>query len=177
MDTIIELRVNEFHHELEWVIKNQTLKTPRKSHVMFMVQNNICNDNATSIEDPITINNYCEMIPNDHVEKAFLQWTVVGSIILMSIIVFILAPFIIQYYRQKKKSENEVELQQNFNNLIIENNPEYNAAEANLYEEDISSLPLIDFEQIQKGKLIGNTSCSSFFYVKSLGAKSIYIFH
>ena len=75
----------------------------------------------------------------------------------------------------KKKSENEVELQQNFNNLILENNPGY--TEANLYEEDISSLPLIDFEQIQKGKLIGNTSCSSFFYVKSLGAKSIYIFH
>ena len=121
-----------------------------------MVQNNICDDNSTSIEDPITINNYCEMIPNDHVEKAFLQWTVVLSISLMSIIIFILAPFIIQYYRQKKKSENEVELQQNFNNLIIENNPEYNAAEANLYEEDISSLPLIDFEQIQKGKLIGN---------------------
>ena len=128
---------------------------------MFMVQNNICDDNATSIEDPISIDNYCEMIPNDHVEKAFLQWTVVGSIILMSIIVFILAPFIIQYYRQKKKSENEVELQQNFNNLIMENNPGY--TEANLYEEDISSLPLIDFEQIQKGKLIGITSFSSFF--------------
>ena len=121
---------------------------------MFMVRNNICDENSTSIEDPITIDNYCEMIPNDHVEKAFLQWTVVGSIILMSIIVFILAPFIIQYYRQKKKSENEVELQQNFNNLIMENNPGYD--EANLYEEDISSLPLIDFEQIQKGKLIGN---------------------
>ena len=121
-----------------------------------MVRKNICDDNSTSIEDSITIDDYCEMIPNDHVEKAVLQWTVVGSIILMSIIVFILAPFIIQYYRQKKKSENEVELQQNFNNLIIENNPEYNAAEANLYEEDISSLPLIDFEQIQKGKLIGN---------------------
>ena len=73
LDTIIELRVNEFHYELEWVIKNQTLKTPRKSHVMFMVQNNICDDNATSIQDPITIDNYCEMIPNDHVEKAFLQ--------------------------------------------------------------------------------------------------------
>ena len=126
-----------------------------------MVQNNICDDNATSIQDPITIDNYCEMIPNDHVEKAFLQWTVVGSIILMSIIVFILAPFIIQYYQQKKKSENEVELQQNFNNLIMENNPGY--TEANLYEEDISSLPLIDFEQIQKGKLIGITSFSSFF--------------
>ena len=121
---------------------------------MFMVRNNICDENSTSIEDPITIDNYCEMIPNDHVEKAFLQWTVVGSIILMSIIIFILAPFIIQYYRQKKKSENEVELQQNFNNLIMENNPGYD--EANLYEEDISSLPLIDFEQIQKGKLIGN---------------------
>ena len=128
---------------------------------MFMVQNNICDDNATSIQDPITIDNYCEMIPNDHVEKAFLQWTVVLSISLMSIIIFILAPFIIQYYRQKKKSENEVELQQNFNNLIMENNPGYD--EANLYEEDISSLPLIDFEQIQKGKLIGNTSFSSFF--------------
>ena len=128
---------------------------------MFMVRNNICDDNSTSIEDPITINNYCEMIPNDHVEKAFLQWTVLGSIILISINIFILAPFIIQYYRQKKKSENEVELQQNFNNLIMENNPGYD--EANLYEEDISSLPLIDFEQIQKGKLIGNTSFSSFF--------------
>ena len=129
---------------------------------MFMVPNNICDDNATSIEDPITIdNNYCEIFPNNHVEKAFLQWTVIGSIILMSIIVFILAPFIIQYYRRKKKSENELQvIQQNFN-LMIENNPGYEATESNLYEEEISSLPLIDFDQIQKGKLIGNTSSSS----------------
>ena len=135
---------------------------------MFLVPNNCCDDNAnTSIIDPITIDNYCDIFPNNHVEKASLQWTVIGSMILMSVIVVILAPFIIQYYSRKKKSENEDELEvihQNFNNLIssiTEKNPGYEAAEANSYEEEVSSLPLISIDQIQKGKSIGNTSSLS----------------
>ena len=78
LDTIIELRVNELNNELEWIIKNQTLKTPRRAHVMFLVPNKCCDDNATSnIVDPITIHNYCEIFPNNHVENASLQWTVI----------------------------------------------------------------------------------------------------
>ena len=139
---------------------------------MFLVPNNCCDDNAnTSIVDPITIDNYCEMFPNNHVEKASLHWTVIGSVILMAVIFVILAPFIIQYYRRKKKSENEDELQvihQNFNNLIspiTEKNPGYEAAEANSYEEEVLSLPLINIDQIQKGKLIGNIIQVLFIYL------------
>ena len=169
MDTIIELRENEFNHALEWIILNQTMETPRRGHVMFMVSNNICDGIANnSIVDPITIDNVCEIFPNDnHVEKASLQWTVIGSIILISIIVVIMIPFTITYYWRKKKSESEDELEvihQNFNRetssryLLTEKNPGYEATEANSYEEEVKSLPLINIDQIQKGKIIGNKS-------------------
>ena len=77
-------------------------------------------------------------------------------------IVVILAPIIIQYYyKHKNKSENENELQvihQKFN-LMSEKNPGYEATDINTtYEEEIFSLPQIDVDQIQKGKLIGNKS-------------------
>ena len=45
---LIELRENEVSHELEWIVRNQTMSTPRRSHVMFLVSDKCCK-NATTI--------------------------------------------------------------------------------------------------------------------------------
>ena len=95
LETIIELRENESNHELEWIVRNQTMATPRRGHVMFLVSDKCCEN--TTIADPIIIHNYCEN--SIFVENATLKWIGVGSAILLLII---LAP-IIYYYKNTHK--------------------------------------------------------------------------
>ena len=164
LDTIIELRENEVSHELEWIVRNQTMSTPRRSHVMFLVSDKCCK-NAT-ILDPIIIHNYCEN--SIFVEKATLKWIGVGSVIILLII---LAPIMIYYYKKssndnilrENKLNYELELPVIPNIMISEQNPSYETSDSNLYPQEVLSLPHIDVTQILKGNLIGSIIYLYFF--------------
>ena len=46
LETIIELRENEINQELEWIIRNETMATPRRGHVMFLVSDKCCENSS-----------------------------------------------------------------------------------------------------------------------------------
>ena len=157
LETIIELRENELNQELEWIIRNETMATPRRGHVMFLVSDKCCEN--SSIADPIIIHNYCEN--SIFVEKATLKWIGVGSVIILLII---LAPIMIYYYKKssndnilrENKFNYELELPVIPNIMISEQNPSYETSDSNLYPQEVLSLPHIDVTQILKGNLIGS---------------------
>ena len=157
LDTILELRENELNQELEWIVWNQTMSTPRRGHVMFLVSDKFCEN--TTMENPITIHHYCEN--SLFAENAMLKWSIVGTvIILLSILVPIKCYYNIRYFYDDNEGqmlgENEIELTliQNLN-MMTEKNPSYENADINPYPQEVFSLPHIDIKQIQKGKIIG----------------------
>ena len=159
LETIIELRENELNHELEWIVRNQTMATPRRGHVMFLVSDKCCDN--TTITDPIIIHNYCEN--SIFVENATLKWIGVGSAILLLII---LAPIIYYYRKSSNDNESQILRENEFNHelelpvipniMISEQNPSYETSDSNLYPQEVLSLPHIDVTQILKGNLIGS---------------------
>ena len=162
LDTIIELRENESNQELEWIVRNQTMSTPRRGHVMFLVSEKCCEN--TTISDPIIIHHYC--VNSIFGENATLKWTVVGSVIILLIL---LAPIMYYYKKYSSNAANEGQiLRENELNheielpvipnlkMFTEQNPTYETADINPYPQEVFSLPHIDIKQILKGKLIGN---------------------
>ena len=157
LDTILELRENESNQELEWIVWNQTMSTPRRGHVMFLVSDRFCEN--TTMVNPIAVHHYCEN--SLFGENAMLKWIVVGTvIILLSILVPIKCYYNIRYFCNDNEGqmlgENEIELTliQNLN-MMTEKNPSYENSDINPYPQEVFSLPHIDIKQIQKGKIIG----------------------
>ena len=154
LDTILELRENELNQELEWIVWNQTMSTPRRGHVMILVSDKFCEN--TTMENPITVHHYCEN--SLFAENAMLKWSVVGTVI---IFLSILAPIKCYYFSNDNEGqmlgENEIELTviQNLN-MMTEKNPSYEKADFNPYPQEVLSLPYIDIKHIMKGKIIGN---------------------
>ena len=158
LDTILELRENELNQELEWIVWNQTMSTPRRGHVMFLVSDKFCEN--TTMENPINVHHYCEN--SLFAENAMLKWSVVGTvIILLSILAPIKCYYCIRYFSNDNEGqmlgENEIELTEIQNlNMMTEKNPSYE----NPYPQEVFGLPHIDIKQIQKGKIIGNMYCN-----------------
>ena len=160
LETIIELRENEINQELEWIIRNETMATPRRGHVMLLASDKCC-ENST-IADPIIIHNYCEN--SIFSENATLKWIGVSSVI-----IFLIILATIMYYYKKSSNDNESKiLRENELNhelelpvipnlhMITEQNPSYETADNNPYPQEVLSLPYIDIKHIMKGKIIGN---------------------